>query len=1121
MLLGVVFASLVACAESGFFSPGQLPMLEVGAALASNAASVVMLMPYHVPASLWILGLCLMFTSTFHARHVFTMHRRLNNAAAALASEASSSSSSGDAGAAAVLAAAAGGAARYVNPSTWLPVRVAALVLPFVCLWIALPFGLSDSNKNNSDGWVLVAGHAAYALASLGTLAPTLCFLNDRTLATPGGNKAGGSGGGSGGGGGILNLYKTQEYLRLLWVVLNGVTLALLGFLGGAKVHTPIALVVPAVAYFCLTAWPDLPEFRIEHAKKSSDTAKNTRALALSPSFSSFSSFKKKGGLLGSWANTPSMVVPRGLATMCLAVFCLAVCVASRYVAGNSEPSAALAPFFALLVGTAAYYANGEDEGLQTPRITLAAAFLVSSFWTGRYSSLVTQAFAAIVWALLQLSEWRSVVAQATSSSSSSSSVAVVKPSSSSVSGGQHHQQQQQQELKWHEKSLPPHIFFLGALLTSASFAMTDWIDRYDVEDENDNGGGGQGGFFIGRALFSVTFLPILAAAANVRRATLDSSTDKGTCCLIALTLPLLAAFTSSGPWYSNTAVLSFFFALAALVSMRLVNDREIWSSRGIAMHQPNADKAVYLLFLILFTSTLAVDLFEYQNWVITILSFASAGMEGVATLDAATRLAMTRPPIVGGLVLFIFSTLAESTRNSDDDGDDFTDAGRACVPLLLLIPLVFIGAGLGGRLRAKVSVEDLRVDISLACVAYSLCAAPFTGVVVGSDVTYKYENNGSDDDDVKSTQLPDSAWTLMVMILLTISVLGATVFFSLKASVGSQALLRSVSSDGSATAGNTAREGQPRGQLDVRDVMVSGGVVLVGCMSVELPAALLVSTLLALVWARQRDSLYGAVLATFLFLSRAFLQIFYGLFGWPANIWLLIFGVLVLLLVALWPNFTLVAKPASAADGSSSSTSSAMDGNVGAASSVFSFAFTAAGVMMIGPATQGWGSLVGTLVRTATLMYQDRETGALRAAVGTPALYFGSLCFILKRYEPDHYISISALATAGAALLGGIGLRLLRPASQTDSAVAHFLVFVVALPFGLASSASTGGYGPIAIALLVGGWAYAHVKQHPLCAIALVFTVPIILMGSVAALVHPEVKKKGKHTLHCYVFKL
>ena len=95
-----------------------------------------------------------------------------------------------------------------------------ALVLPFVCLWIAVPFGLSDSNKNNSDGWVLVAAHAAYALASLGTLAPTLCFLNDRTLATsPNGGGGGGGGKASGrsGGGWIIKLnYEDHTALMLL-----------------------------------------------------------------------------------------------------------------------------------------------------------------------------------------------------------------------------------------------------------------------------------------------------------------------------------------------------------------------------------------------------------------------------------------------------------------------------------------------------------------------------------------------------------------------------------------------------------------------------------------------------------------------------------------------------------------------------------------------------------------------------------------------------------------------------------------------------------------------------------------------------------------------------------------
>ena len=140
------------------------------------------------------------------AGHISTTHRRLKIVvAAALAS--------GDG------AAGAARAARFVSPPTWLPVRLMALVLPFVCLWIALSFGFSDSNKNNSGGWVLVAA-AAYALTSLGTLAPTLCFLNDRALATSpdgGGGGGGRKAGGRSGGGWIIKLnYEDNTSLMLL-----------------------------------------------------------------------------------------------------------------------------------------------------------------------------------------------------------------------------------------------------------------------------------------------------------------------------------------------------------------------------------------------------------------------------------------------------------------------------------------------------------------------------------------------------------------------------------------------------------------------------------------------------------------------------------------------------------------------------------------------------------------------------------------------------------------------------------------------------------------------------------------------------------------------------------------
>lgn len=207
------------------------------------------------------------------------------------------------------------------------------------------------------------------------------------------------------------------------------------------------------------------------------------------------------------------MTVPSGAAAMTTAVLCLAVTIASRVASGGREPSSALAPFFALLAGTAAHFANGQRD-LHTARVVVAGAFLVSSFWTGTHSSILTQGVATVVWCVLQLSSWRSVV-----------------PGTAGAAGSG----------QWFDESVSPRAYLAGAVLCVGSFAATDWLDR---------GAGAGPGFLAGRALFSLLLLPALSAEANLVRAKDEHlNTDAGAVMLTALTVPLVGAFASSGPW--------------------------------------------------------------------------------------------------------------------------------------------------------------------------------------------------------------------------------------------------------------------------------------------------------------------------------------------------------------------------------------------------------------------------------------------------------------------------------------------------------------------------------------------------------------------------------------------
>ena len=882
-------------------------------------------------------------------------------------------------------------------PSYWSFTRGLLLFLPFLVLWIAVPVsmtgGPAGDNSDHTDSELLLAAHGSFVVSSVGAIVPTLLHLS------PNGYP-------------LKNLYPHQEKTRLLWVTLNVATLFMLCWYGGVEWMSPVALSLPAAVYFGATAWDQLPEMSLA-------TLASPQAVKAAMKHS----------------------LPHGLASVVLAVLCLAVTVASRALgsAGSPEPSAAVGPFLSLLVGAGTHFAN-DSADLHLARLGISACFLVSSFWTGRYTSILSQAFAAIVWSVLQ--------------------VAHVMRKEVTKDGAA-------KELNpWFEDSLSPRLYFAGAVLCMGSFAATDWIDRWDGTGPT---------FLAARAVLSITFLPLLSAVANAKRAELDADADAGNVCLVAMALPLVAAFCSSGPWYDNTAGLGFVYSMFALVYMRLINAPEFWESRNIKMERASIDRTVYALFFVLFASTTSHTFFPHQNWVITLLGFFSAGVDGVALTDATNRLAMLRPPIVGGLILFIFSTVTEKQSGS------CTDTACAFVPLLLLIPVAFIFAGLGGRVSVGVLLNDLRVDLAMACAALSLCAAPFAMFLVGGAVEY---------DDDKGSRLPSSAWTLMAVLIAAQTGGAVLVYVASQRPADLEA--------GKQTKPRSASEFEIRNpmalradeDLDVRDVLVSGAAALTGCASVEMPVALLVGTVLGMYWARRQRSLHAAVLASFVFLSRVLVQVFDELYGLPSNIWLLIGGVVLLLLVSLWPMPKLVSSGDSTEMGA---------GSIGAVAAVLQFCFSTAGVMMVGPATQGWASLAGTLFITLALV-SSSPSGALRAAVATPVLYFGSLALVIQRFSPEDYVGIAACVTGLFSLVGGVALRCAAKTSS-DEAVAHFLVFCVFLPFGLVAGGVSHGVSPIASTAVVAAWGYAHVKKSALASAFLVSAIPVTLLGSVAAL--------------------
>ena len=514
-----------------------------------------------------------------------------------------------------------------------------------------------------------------------------------------------------------------------------------------------------------------------------------------------------------------------------------------------------------------------------------------------------------------------------------------------------------------------------------------------------------------------------------------------------------------------------------------------------------------------LFASTCSRTFFEGQNWALTVASFLSAGIEGVATKNAAHRLAMSRPPIHGSLVLFLFSTVQASLQENG------MCSGTSCalVPLILLLPVCFIAAGFYGRLAVQVPLKKLRLDLSLAALAFSVCALPYTASGVGSEVVFKYESDGVT---VESSSLPASAWSLAAVLLLALG-LGASIVFYFTGSTSPLEIsllatrLRAKSQGASFAQANPSltEEGvaaaeeqvatKDSNSFEVHDAFLAASFAVIGTMSVEMPIVLLIGSILGILYARKSQNFIGAALVSFLYVARVLAQTQYSLYSIEASAWYLFNGIILLLIVAAWP------MPKGAG---------VEDGNMVLLSRILAFGFTSAAIMMLGPFTRGFGSLVGTICATVYIVRASKANGKLQASVATPVLYFGSIAFILESFV-DQYISLGALATSFCALFATIILVVAsrnepnQAQQELDNAVAHFLIFLVFLPFGVGSAAATDGWSPIGASLISSMYAYTQLRNHALAPISLATIIPVVLMSTVGWKM-----ADGDQTLKCVI---
>ena len=119
----------------------------------------------------------------------------------------------------------------------------------------------------------------------------------------------------------------------------------------------------------------------------------------------------------------------------------------------------------------------------------------------------------------------------------------------------------------------------------------------------------------------------------------------------------------------------------------------------------------------------------------------------------------------------------------------------------------------------------------------------------------------------------------------------------------------------------------------------------------------------------------------------------------------------------------------------------------------MFRLVFITGGVVLIGPATYGWGALVGAAGTTTWFVATDRQEGGLRVLLALPLLYFGAIDMVLNLQFA--LASCHAMAAGLAAALTFIGASVLSLTNKypVGRFVSHAAVYVYALPLGLGGS--------------------------------------------------------------------
>ena len=425
----------------------------------------------------------------------------------------------------------------------------------------------------------------------------------------------------------------------------------------------------------------------------------------------------------------------------------------------------------------------------------------------------------------------------------------------------------------------------------------------------------------------------LILADANRRRAVAGDETHATICGLAAFALPLVAMASLRGG-DGNTAPDAVIALLHAFFAVVLLG---VTSSKRIKAPLAAVRTARGCAMVAVLIYVARLETFNFVTYVVAVAA-CIAGVVGAGSSDE-----LGYDTVLGACALLLVAAIAFLSEG--DCGGGPSTFQCSAYPLLALLPALVVFHVLQQKVRKAETRTQLLPDLAGAAIVLALSCLPFAIAVVvqnGRQIIHNIVKRGVQ-------EAAGAPFMLSAVILLMECGLGICYFSA------------------------------PKGPGNKNAVFTCLSMVVLASTEVAMPLALAPTALFAVALARMEKSLPAAIVATLTFLVRAQFQLYLRLYGLPMKWWALILGICTLLLVFMWPMPSL------------------KDNESGLLVGVFRLAFITGGVVLIGPATFGWGALVGVVFTTGWFIFTDKKEGGLRVLLALPLLFFGAIDMVLN----------------------------------------------------------------------------------------------------------------------------